>query len=79
MEMAMDFTCRICGVECDTAPDPPERAICPKCCEDHDYRYDSSMREHRCIHCDEPRPWDWSIDGWHSHTRRRRHTEAPLR
>lgn len=55
----VDFHCHKCGAETTVAPDPPAKAVCPKCCEDHDYRYDRGMHEHRCIHCDEPRPYDY--------------------
>jgi hypothetical protein len=55
----IDFSCRVCGKECDTAPDPPERAICENCCEDHDYVYVCGERRFSCIHCDKPRPDDW--------------------
>jgi hypothetical protein len=55
-----DFSCRICGVQCAVAPEPPARAVCPEHCEDHDYKYERDVQEHRCIHCDAPRPEDWS-------------------
>lgn len=48
----IDFTCRVCGVECSTAPDPPERAVCEEHCEDHDYEYDEWRRDRFCKHCD---------------------------
>lgn len=53
------FLCQGCGTECETAPDPPERAWCPKCCPDHDYDYDRSDRRWECKHCGELRPDDW--------------------
>lgn len=58
----IDFSCRECGVQCAVAPDPPERAVCPVHCEDHDYRHDRSRAGSFCIHCDEQRPEDWDDD-----------------
>jgi hypothetical protein len=55
----IDFSCRVCGVQCDTAPDPPDRAVCPEHCEDHEYEYVRSERGHFCKHCNQPRPEDW--------------------
>jgi hypothetical protein len=54
----IDFTCRVCGLTCDIAPDPPERAVCPEHCEDHDYRYERELRGHYCFHCGEEAPPD---------------------
>ena len=42
----IDFHCGKCGKECDSAPEPPARAICEEHCEDHEYTYDRGMREH---------------------------------
>jgi hypothetical protein len=55
----IDFSCRVCGKPCDIAPDPPERAVCPECCEDHEYRYVREDRGHFCKHCGQGRPHDW--------------------
>jgi len=55
----IDFTCKVCGKECDCAPDPPDRAVCPEHCEDHDYEYDRMRRGKFCKHCDEPVPEDY--------------------
>lgn len=57
-----DFHCHVCGVETDTAPDPPGKAVCPTHCEDHDYRYEAGMG-HVCTHCNAPRPDNWYDDG----------------
>lgn len=58
----IDFSCHICGVQCDVAPDPPERAVCPEHCEDHEYIYSRGERIHYCIHCGQnPQP-DWYDD-----------------
>lgn len=51
----IDFTCRKCGIECLSAPDSPERAICENCCEDHEYKYDRYERGTFCIHCNKMR------------------------
>lgn len=56
---ALDFSCRVCGIQCDIAPDPPDRAVCPEHCEDHDYRYNRDDRGHFCIHCGQPAPPDY--------------------
>ena len=55
----IDFTCRVCGAGCDIAPDPPARAVCPNCCDDHEYEYVRGERGHFCKHCGEGRPPDW--------------------
>ncbi len=58
-QVSIDFSCRVCGVQCDIAPNPPDRAVCPDHCEDHDYQYDPDVHEKRCIHCDKSEPEDW--------------------
>lgn len=55
----IDFHCRVCGAETDIAPDLPDHAICPKCCEDHEYEYIPGERRHVCKHCGQDRPPDW--------------------
>lgn len=57
-DLPIDFTCRVCGKQCDCAPDPPDRAVCPEHCEDHDYRYDPMRRGKFCLHCDQEQPYD---------------------
>lgn len=34
-------------------------AICPNCCDDHDYRYEGRGDGHMCIHCGANPPDDW--------------------
>ncbi len=58
-ESDIDFTCRVCGCQCAIAPDPPERAVCPDHCEDHDYVYDPRRRSRFCSICDAEVPADW--------------------
>jgi endogenous inhibitor of DNA gyrase (YacG/DUF329 family) len=53
-----EFECRVCGVQCDIAPQLPERPVCSEHCEDHDYRYERG-EGHRCIHCFAAPPQDW--------------------
>lgn len=48
----IDFTCQKCGKDALIAPDPPARAICPDCCEDHEFRYDPWLRGNFCVYCD---------------------------
>lgn len=54
-----DFSCRMCGKECDLAPEPPDRAVCEKCCEDHDYIYIDREIGHACRYCGSPCPPDY--------------------
>ena len=54
----IDFSCRVCGVQCAVAPDPPARAVCPEHCEDHNYVYMREARGHFCQHCDQEAPLD---------------------
>jgi hypothetical protein len=57
---APDFHCHVCGKETDLAPDPPEKAVCPEHCEDHNYVYIRGERRHACEHCGQERPQDWN-------------------
>lgn len=61
-EQGIDFSCRVCGVQCTVAPDPPARAVCPEHCEDHDYEYVKGEGGHFCKHCGEQAPEDWYDD-----------------
>lgn len=60
-----EFTCRVCGASVATCPADRWQGLCPECCENdsdyggHDYEYSADFREHRCIRCDEPAPYDW--------------------
>lgn len=56
------FVCHLCGVDTNTAPDPPDLAVCEDCCEDHDYRYEREERGHFCTHCCRRRPDEWDDD-----------------
>lgn len=58
----IDFSCRVCGVRCDSAPDPPARAVCPEHCEDHDYRYERELSGTYCLHCGQQAPEDYWYD-----------------
>lgn len=53
------FSCKVCGRSCDTAPDLPDRAVCPEHCEDHEWFYERGERRHLCTHCGQERPEDW--------------------
>ena len=57
-EAAFDFSCRVCGVQCDSAPPLPARAVCPAHCEDHEYIYKRGFG-HYCTHCGQEPPLDW--------------------
>lgn len=58
----IDFSCRVCGIICDSAPDPPLRAVCPEHCDDHDYVYDRDRRSKFCKHCDQQIPDDYYLE-----------------
>lgn len=59
---SVDFRCRKCGMaDCHVAPEDGSGAICPDCCEDHDYVYDR-WDGHYCKHCGDPRPADYYSD-----------------
>lgn len=61
-KQAVDFHCHNCGAEVDSAPDPPAKALCENCCEDHDYRYCPDRQGTYCWACDKPAPGDWDYD-----------------
>ena len=52
-ESKIDFHCHVCGAETDIAPDPPEKAVCPKHCEDHKY-IDAMLPCKVCEFCGDP-------------------------
>ena len=52
----IDFSCRVCGVQCAIAPDPPGRAVCEDHCEDHEYIYCKDERGWFCTHCWKEQP-----------------------
>lgn len=56
---AIDFSCRVCGVQCAIAPNPPDRAVCPDHCPDHDYKHDPWRRGKFCTICDVEIPEDY--------------------
>lgn len=51
----VDFTCQVCGVLCDVAPDLPARAVCPLHCEEqngeHSYEHNPLTRAYECLWC----------------------------
>lgn len=55
----IDFSCKICGKQCDIASNPPDRAICPQHCEDHHYIYIDGERRYACNYCGQEPPFDW--------------------
>ncbi len=58
-DQAGEFRCRVCGIDCDTAPKPPEKAVCSAHCEDHDYEYEPELRGRYCTHCSQEAPDDY--------------------
>jgi hypothetical protein len=58
----IDFSCRVCGIECVIAPDPPDRAVCPEHCEDHDYEYVREDRGTFCKYCYQEAPLEYWED-----------------
>lgn len=59
---ATDYSCRVCGVQCPTAPRLPARAVCEAHCEDHQYDYDPMRRGRFCRHCDRQREEEYFDD-----------------
>ena len=58
----IDFSCRVCDVQCAIAPDPPERAVCPEHCEDHNYVYSREDRGTFCEYCWQEAPHDYWVE-----------------
>src|SRR3569833_378976 len=58
-EADVDYSCLVCGKQCDSAPDWPLRAVCPEHCEAHDYVYSREERRHYCNICGQDRPDDY--------------------
>jgi len=56
--VSVDFTCRVCGKECDIAPYPPERAVCEDHCEDHQFANHGHSWP-TCKHCGAWAPMDY--------------------
>lgn len=56
--LKIDYRCHVCGAECTSAPTPPEKAICPAHCPDHDYIYEHGYG-HYCTNCGQEPPHDW--------------------
>lgn len=52
------FICHKCGKETLVAPDPPGKAVCIDCCEDHNYKYERGEHGHFCVNCYKPAPED---------------------
>lgn len=59
VQPAINFTCSKCGKECSVAPELPARAVCEKCCGDHDYQYERGECGWFCVHCFKEAPYDW--------------------
>jgi hypothetical protein len=51
--------CSKCGADDVLAYHTVETAICPNCCEDHEYEYERGERRHYCQHCSAEPPDDW--------------------
>ena len=51
--------CSKCGADEVICYMEPETAVCPNCCEDHEYEYDRYDRTHSCQHCGDLAPPDW--------------------
>jgi len=57
--------CHKCGGEVLVYPtDEPVRAVCPQCCPEHEYNYDSGAfgLGWNCDHCGDPPPREWYDD-----------------
>ena len=55
----MNVVCSKCGRDEVIVYDSPETAVCPECCDDHDYIYDRGDRKHYCKNCGAEPPYDW--------------------
>lgn len=51
--------CSKCGADEVIVYAAAETAICPNCCEDHEYEYESYDRAHYCQHCGQEPPPDY--------------------
>lgn len=51
--------CSKCGADEVICYATAETALCPNCCEDHEYEYERFERGHYCQHCGAEAPPDW--------------------
>jgi NMD protein affecting ribosome stability and mRNA decay len=51
--------CSKCGADEVISYMAAATAICPNCCDDHEYEYERSDRTHYCQHCGAEPPADW--------------------
>jgi hypothetical protein len=58
--MSERVLCSKCGADEVICYLAPETAICPNCCEDHEYEYERFDRGHFCQHCGAVAPPDWN-------------------
>lgn len=51
--------CSKCGADEVLCYMEAATAVCPNCCEDHEYEYEPGERTHWCRHCGQEPPADW--------------------
>lgn len=51
--------CSKCGADEVLCYMTAETAVCPNCCEDHEYEYERGERTYWCQHCGSEPPDDW--------------------
>lgn len=56
------FKCGTCGADALCEPQGAP-ALCPNCCEDHDYVYEHGEGR-MCRHCSAEPPWDYYNDDY---------------
>jgi hypothetical protein len=52
----LDFACKVCRVQCDTAPLDGGKTVCPLHCPGHKYVYDAGDRTRYCRTCGQEPP-----------------------
>lgn len=60
--MTSRVLCSKCGADEVICYLTAETAICPRCCEDHEYEYERSERGSFCRHCGEEQEYEPSDD-----------------
>lgn len=50
--------CSKCGADEVICYEAEDTAVCPKCCEDHEYEYERYERGNFCIHCGEEQEYE---------------------
>lgn len=59
MSISDKVLCSKCGKDEVLSYHDAASALCPECCDDHDYEYDRCDRVYYCTHCGQEPPDDW--------------------